>query len=716
MSATWSKLKKTLSFKSFGGPSSQNPPPSSPNQVDSGSAVCRSPSSVTSSNSFSSRLSRSLSSNHRYSKKTCAICLGNIKAGQGQAIFTAECSHTFHFRCIANSVRHGNYLCPICRSKWKEIPFQLPNVSSDPYRNAAGQARVSPYHVPLQDYPPNYTRVLQSPSTTFSDDEPLLAVSTDLSSLNSRAFPINVTVKAFPEFPAVAASESVSGFAVLVGVRAPPILEDARYFERAPIDLVTVLDVSGSMSGTKLVLLKRAVSFVIENLGPSDRLSIVSFSASSRRIFPLRRMTDIGREDARLAVNSLSADGGTNIVEGLKKGARVLEERRERNPVASIILLSDGKDTYNSDNMSHYRRPQNQTSSDPSHVLEYLNLLPVSICPTGETQNEGPPPTFPIHTFGFGSDHDSSAMHAISNASGGTFSFIESVGMVQDAFARCIGGLLSVVAQELRLTVRPASPGVEIEAIPSGRYANEISEGGSQGVITIGDLYADEEKEFLVYLSIPAFAGVEGEDGVGQTSLLQFKCSHRDAVSKEMVHLEGERVEIRRPTFLSPTDVIVSVEVDRQRNRLWVAEAIAEAQQMAEMGNLEGAQAMLTNRRATLLSSASSQAGDGLCSWLQTELTEIRERMANMEMYEHTGRAYVLSGLSSHSWQRATTRGDSNGHSAVLREGGSTSHSGAIGYDTPSMVSMVSKSQNLSALNPPEQVLRLNKSTSLTRI
>ncbi|XP_022873551.1 uncharacterized protein LOC111392433 isoform X2 [Olea europaea var. sylvestris] len=651
--------------------------------------------------------------------KTCAICLGNVKAGQGQAIFTAECSHTFHFRCIANSVRHGNYLCPICRSKWKEIPFQLPNVSSDPYCNAAGQARVSPYHAPLEDYPSNYSRVLQPSLTTFSeplqysDDEPLLAISADLSSLPSSAHPNNVTVKAFPEFPAVAVSESVSGFAVLVGVLAPPILDDARYIDRAPIDLVTVLDVSGSMSGSKLDLLQRAVCFVIENLGPSDRLSIVSFSSSAQRIFPLRRMTDTGREDAKRAVNSLSADDGTNIVEGLKKGARVLEERHERNPVASIVLLSDGIDTYN-DTYNH-RRPQNQTSSDATHILEYLNLLPACIFPTGETQNVGHPPTFPVHTFGFGSDHDSSAMHAISNASGGTFSFIESVGMVQDAFARCIGGLLSVVAQELRLTVRPASSGVEIGSIHSGRYANEISEAGSQGVIIVGDLYADEEKEFLVNLSIPAFAG-DGEGGVGRTSLLQIKCSYRDAVLKEMVHVEGEIVEICRPTTLSPIDVIVSIEVDRQRNRLWVAEGIAEAQQMAEMGNLEGAQAVLTNRRATLLSSASAQAGDGLCSWLECELTEIRERMANMEIYENTGRAYVLSGLSSHSWQRATTRGDSTGHSRVLTGGGSSSHSGAIGYNTRSMVSMISKSQNLTSLNPPDHVLPHNKSGSLTRI
>ncbi|KAG5620605.1 hypothetical protein H5410_005823 [Solanum commersonii] len=27
--------------------------------------------------------------------------------------------------CIGENVKHGNLLCPICRCKWKEIPFQF---------------------------------------------------------------------------------------------------------------------------------------------------------------------------------------------------------------------------------------------------------------------------------------------------------------------------------------------------------------------------------------------------------------------------------------------------------------------------------------------------------------------------------------------------------------------------------------------------------------
>uniref|UniRef100_A0A3Q7FHT3 RING-type domain-containing protein n=1 Tax=Solanum lycopersicum TaxID=4081 RepID=A0A3Q7FHT3_SOLLC len=56
---------------------------------------------------------------------TCVICLGGMEVGKGKAIFTGECSHSFHFNCIGENVKHGSLLCPICRSKWKDIPFQF---------------------------------------------------------------------------------------------------------------------------------------------------------------------------------------------------------------------------------------------------------------------------------------------------------------------------------------------------------------------------------------------------------------------------------------------------------------------------------------------------------------------------------------------------------------------------------------------------------------
>ncbi|XP_058106823.1 E3 ubiquitin-protein ligase WAV3-like isoform X2 [Magnolia sinica] len=651
-----------------------------------------------------------------HQKKTCAICLGSMKPGQGRALFTAECSHSFHFSCIASCIKHGNHLCPICRSHWNEIPCQAPViVSSEPtvaLSQSNSRARVSPLdnvHHALQSTLPHHQHLLHTISLSepphFDDDEPLLTPT--LSMINPSLQCQDATINAFPEFPAVPASQSCPGFTVLVSLRAPPPCHQ----DRTPIDLVMVVDVSASMAGIKLTLLKRALVFVIHHLGPTDRISVVFFSSSAWRLFPLCRMTDEGRDRAIQAINSLRPGGGTNIVEGLRKGVRVLEERQQKNPVSSVILLSDGRDTHNTDN-SNPRRNTQTWGLNSERVLDYLNFLPPSIRHGNHDSIGAHGHPIPVHTFGFGTDHDAPAMHAISDVSGGMFSFIEAECVIQDAFARCIGGLLSVVVQELRLTLSSASSGVVIDRVPAGNYLSEVSDQGRHAIVKVGDLYADEAKDFLVHVSVPFHSSESGPDVI--TPLLTIRCSYKHPLSQETIQVEGEMVKIHRPTSPTSEDQMVCLEVDRQRNRLLVAEAIAEAQALAEEGNFEKAQMVLANRRLMLLASASAQAGDLLCNWLEAELKEIRERMASQELYEESGRAYVLSGLSSHSWQRATTRGDTTILVPAARDTHGLSMSGPIGYETPSMANMVTRSQTLNFFVPEQEpVGTLHRSCSL---
>ncbi|KAL2502662.1 Zinc finger (C3HC4-type RING finger) family protein [Forsythia ovata] len=272
----------------------------------------------------------------------------------------------------------------------------------------------------------------------FNDDE-MLDCQTDLSersSSNTNAEDCDdwskVTIKTYTEVPTVSQSKTYDDFTILLHLKAPsssseeiPGRDRASWAQisrsRAPVDLVTVLDISGSMAGTKLALLKRAMGFVIQNLGPNDRLAVVAFSSKARRLFPLLRISETGRQKALQAVNSLVANGGTNIVEGLKMGAKIMEDRREKNPVS--MGYADGN------------------QSRPSYQLR----LPLSIHTEDSFDFK-----IPVHVFGFGADHDALSMHSISESSGGTFSFIETEGVIQDAFAQCIEGLLSVVVKNLQ--------------------------------------------------------------------------------------------------------------------------------------------------------------------------------------------------------------------------------------------------------------------------
>ena len=141
--------------------------------------------------------------------------------------------------------------------------------------------------------------------------------------------------------------------------------------DRSGVDLVTVLDVSGSMGKEKLDKMKIATQFVIKKLSPIDRLSVVSFSDDAKRLCPLRQITETSQADIEALVNGLVSKGNTNIAAGLKTGLRILEERRLKSGrVVGIMLMSDG---------------EQDRGGDAAQV------------------NAG---NAPVYTFGFGADHD----------------------------------------------------------------------------------------------------------------------------------------------------------------------------------------------------------------------------------------------------------------------------------------------------------------------
>ncbi|OIV91377.1 hypothetical protein TanjilG_01995 [Lupinus angustifolius] len=631
------------------------------------------------------------------SKQTCSICLTKMEQGSGHAIFTAECSHSFHFHCIASNVKHGNRICPVCRAKWKEIPFSGPSldpivgrVSPSPTTWSQNDALMAVVHGlplphPRRDLHRRHIVPLNQATEPgiFDDDEslnhqPVFPERSPSSKSNEDTGAYRaMEITTYPEVSAVPGCNTYSNFAVLVHLKATAAaataaakresfsrnqssLTQISQTPRAPVDLVTVLDISGSMAGTKLALLKRAMGFVIQNLGSNDRLSVIAFSSTARRLFPLRRLTDSGRQQALQAVNSLVANGGTNIAEGLRKGAKIMEDRKEKNPVASVILLSDGQDNYTV-NGSGNNQPQ------PNYQL----LLPTSI-----SYHDNSGFQVPVHTFGFGTDHDALSMHSISETSGGTFSFIENEAVLQDAFAQCIGGLLSVTVQELQVEIECIHQDLSLVSLKAGSYPSRVTANGRKGFIDVGDLYADEERDFLVSVTVPATSGNE-------TSLIKVKCVYKDPLTKETSTLESEEVKIERPAIA--VRVETSLEVDRQRNRLQAAEAMSKARVAAEQGDLTGAVSVLENCRKMLSETISAKSQDRLCIALDAELKEMQERLVSRHVYEASGRAYILSGLSSHSWQRATARGDSTDVSSLIQA-----------YQTPSMAEMLSRSQTMS--------------------
>jgi hypothetical protein len=113
----------------------------------------------------------------------------------------------------------------------------------------------------------------------------------------------------------IAWTEGRTEFAVLVRVTAPAQCS----WERHRLDLVAVLDTSGSMGNDgKLERMQHAMEFVIDNLGGDDRLSIVPFrnTENDHARCPLTLMSAENRENLKLKVNMLQSVNNAGDDEG----------------------------------------------------------------------------------------------------------------------------------------------------------------------------------------------------------------------------------------------------------------------------------------------------------------------------------------------------------------------------------------------------------------
>ena len=106
-------------------------------------------------------------------------------------------------------------------------------------------------------------------------------------------------------------------------------------------NLVFLIDVSGSMdSPDKLYLLQDSFAGLVEQLGPNDRVSIVTYASGEELVLD-GVAGDRDREILR-AINRLRADGSTNGERGLELAYEVAEKHFIEGGVNRIIMASDG--------------------------------------------------------------------------------------------------------------------------------------------------------------------------------------------------------------------------------------------------------------------------------------------------------------------------------------------------------------------------------------
>ena len=115
--------------------------------------------------------------------------------------------------------------------------------------------------------------------------------------------------------------------------------------EREGVDLVLILDTSGSMAtedvpGSRLFLAKTGLQSLVQRL-PGDRFALLAFEGEAYPLVPLTLDTDaIGLFLDTLDPGAVSSPG-TSLGEGLVQGLSLFADQDRRNK--AMILVSDGE-------------------------------------------------------------------------------------------------------------------------------------------------------------------------------------------------------------------------------------------------------------------------------------------------------------------------------------------------------------------------------------
>jgi len=112
------------------------------------------------------------------------------------------------------------------------------------------------------------------------------------------------------------------------------------------IDLSIAIDISGSMSGSRINMAKKSLIQLIQKLNDEDNIAISKFNKSSEPIFTYQKVSDLKKTDYASEIEKLKAIGGTNILNAFKQAYNLMTvENCNKNKVRRMIIITDMEDS-----------------------------------------------------------------------------------------------------------------------------------------------------------------------------------------------------------------------------------------------------------------------------------------------------------------------------------------------------------------------------------
>jgi len=236
------------------------------------------------------------------------------------------------------------------------------------------------------------------------------------------------------------------------------------------VDMVIVLDRSGSMKGRKIIDARRAVLRLLSELTIEDRFALVTYSDGAQIAATLQTVSPDNRRHMESAVNAVRVGGGTNLGAGLQAGINLLRSSERSSNAAKVILISDGL--------------ANQGIVD----IQALSGI-ASAAVEGE---------FAVSTVGVGAEFNEQLMTAIADRGTGSYYYLENPAAFAEVFQKEFHDTRASIASNLKIEI-PLGDGIDL--IDAAGYP--ISRRDDAAVFYPGSMHAGQIRKLYLTLRVP---------------------------------------------------------------------------------------------------------------------------------------------------------------------------------------------------------------------
>lgn len=227
---------------------------------------------------------------------------------------------------------------------------------------------------------------------------------------------------------------------VRIGIKA----QELKMSERPPLNMVFLLDVSGSMSAPdKLPLLKRALKLVVEQMDERDTVAMVVYAGASGLVLPPTRGSN--KDEILSTLEQLDAGGSTNGGEGIELAYRTAESAFVKDGVNRVVLATDGDFNVGVTNQS-----------DLVDLIERKAKTGVFLSVLG---------------FGMGNYKDST-LEKLANKGNGNYAYIDDIAEARKVLVEQAAGTFVTVAKDVKLQLE-FNP-LAVEAFRLIGYENRV--------------------------------------------------------------------------------------------------------------------------------------------------------------------------------------------------------------------------------------------------